>query len=300
MPHYYAYGLRIRSDLLLPELERVEAGPHDAQLSVVQDGGAPSSELGDGEEILSWPEVGHFVVSHGTTVTIHLHEGVGADLARLPLLGPILGTLLRQRGRIVLHASAVSIGGRVAAFLGHKGYGKSTTAAALHAHGHPVVTDDVLPVEMGEENTVTVWPGFPRLSMWPDAVSAVGQDPSTLAALHERVSKRAVPAREGFAAQRAISLDGIYVLGQGDRLVCDVLSPREAFVELLRHSYCSGQLGQLSSDALPPLFRQYSRLVETVPVYRLDRPHDLTKLPDIVRIVEQNLNGVPVPSLHGC
>jgi uncharacterized Zn-binding protein involved in type VI secretion len=278
----------------------VEAGPHDARFSVVQDGRASHFEPGDGEALLSWPEVGHFIVAHGTTVTMHLHEGVGDDLARLPLLGPILGTLLRQRGRIVLHASAVSIEGRVAAFLGHKGYGKSTTAAALHAHGHPVVTDDILSVEMGEENTGTVWPGFSRLSMWPDAASAVGQDPSTLAALHERVSKRAVPAREGFAAQRALALDGIYVLGQGDRLECNVLSPREAFVELLRHSYCSGQLGQFSSDALSPLFRQYSRLVETVPVYQLDRPDDLTKLPDIVRVVEQNLNGVPVASLHGC
>src|SRR5579862_2093768 len=51
--------------------------------------------------------------------------------AAVYLLGPVLGLLLRLRGVVCLHASAVSLGGRAVAFAGPAGAGKSTTAAAL-------------------------------------------------------------------------------------------------------------------------------------------------------------------------
>ena len=68
--------------------------------------------------------------------------------------------LLQQRGYLVLHASAVAAGGTAVAFLGHAGWGKSTTAAALYAQGYGLVTDDVLAVEMSS-GRLMVPPGEP-------------------------------------------------------------------------------------------------------------------------------------------
>ena len=209
-------------------------------------------------------------------------------MARLPILGPVLGTVLRQRGRMVLHASAVSLGEGVVAFVGHKHYGKSTTAAALHLCGHPLVTDDVLPVGLTTEGPPRVWAGCPRLRLWPDAIEALSQDPAELEPLHERVSKRALPGRatpEGDG--RALPLIAIYVLGRGDRVRSVPLTKQEAFVELLRHSYCPDQLDGLKGSAKAALFRQYTDLAATTPVRRLERPDDLRTLPTIVRAVEQ-------------
>ena len=49
------------------------------------------------------------------------------------LLGPILGFVLRLRGVVCLHASAVAVGDRAVVLLGPSGAGKSTTAAAFGA-----------------------------------------------------------------------------------------------------------------------------------------------------------------------
>ena len=47
------------------------------------------------------------------------------------LVGPVLGLLLRLRGVVCLHGSAVAIGDRGIIFVGAEGAGKSTTAAAF-------------------------------------------------------------------------------------------------------------------------------------------------------------------------
>lgn len=52
--------------------------------------------------------------------------------------------LLTLAGDLVLHASAVRVGGETIAFLGASGAGKTTTAATLGALGHQVVAEDML------------------------------------------------------------------------------------------------------------------------------------------------------------
>lgn len=294
MSHYYSYGLRLHSDVPLPELIPVDAGACDVRIRLHS--GPPPSErdVGPNESLLAWEEVGTFWVSRGKVITIYPHDGGDSDLIQFPLMGPVFGTLLSQRGRIVLHASAVEIGGCAVAFVGHKGFGKSTTAAALHARGHALITDDLLPIAVDEDTGPTTWAGYARLSLWPDAVTAVGKDPSALPRLHERVRKKAVPVSLG--PGDALPLDAIYVLSRDERLGIHALTPRESFLELMRYSYCRSRLGRLEGGDLSPVFRQYTQLAEAVPVRRLVRPADLTALPDIARAVEHDLR-VTIPSL---
>ena len=60
----------------------------------------------------------------------------GAGGRRCIPLGPVFAFVLRLRGAVTFHASAVRIGDAVA-FLGPQGAGKSTTAAALALRGCP-------------------------------------------------------------------------------------------------------------------------------------------------------------------
>jgi hypothetical protein len=86
---------------------------------------------------------------------------------RLPrLLHAFVPKILSLRGHFVLHAAAVAIDGRVLAFSGLSGAGKSTTAAALVAAGAVAVCDDQLvlvpdstPVRVsrGAEATIDGW-----------------------------------------------------------------------------------------------------------------------------------------------
>jgi hypothetical protein len=87
------------------------------------------------------------------------------------LLGPILAFVLRRRGTLSLHASAVVIDGRAIAVAAPPSGGKSTTAAAFADRGIAVVTDDVLPILWRGDDPWAV-PGYPRVRLWPETVGA--------------------------------------------------------------------------------------------------------------------------------
>ncbi len=59
-------------------------------------------------------------------------------------------------GRLVLHASAVHIGGVVVAFVGASGAGKSTTARFFAESGNGFVSDDLLPIRFRPDSVVPV------------------------------------------------------------------------------------------------------------------------------------------------
>jgi hypothetical protein len=63
-----------------------------------------------------------------------------------PFLAPAAALQWLWRGREVLHAGAVLLGGGAVLLLGDKAAGKSTTLAHLAAGGHPVLTDDMVVV----------------------------------------------------------------------------------------------------------------------------------------------------------
>ena len=80
---------------------------------------------------------------------ILIHTAAGADHRRIPLLmaGTVMAAVCQLAGHLVLHASAVEIGGSAVAFAGDSGAGKSTMAALACIGGARLVTDDVLRVD---------------------------------------------------------------------------------------------------------------------------------------------------------
>lgn len=173
---YESCGLRIRSelDLNLPRASGDRAdvelgwGPAVAGGTHDQPGGELIAWLGESDD--QWwyratsTDVGFLLRVRGRGDFV-----VAADLARvevrpdptthltfLPVLaaGTALAFVLALRGRTVLHASAVAIDGRVLAFVGPSGIGKTTLAALMCLEGATLVTDDVLVVEVGPSITV--------------------------------------------------------------------------------------------------------------------------------------------------
>jgi hypothetical protein len=101
-----------------------------------------------GQYVLRFHGVGDFVVAADLgTVTVHPAVGAHGGLATVLTAGALLAFQLYLRDCLVLHASAVDVGGVAVAFVGHSGMGKSTLAALLCAAGSRLVTDDVLRVD---------------------------------------------------------------------------------------------------------------------------------------------------------
>jgi hypothetical protein len=288
---YTAYGLKINSALALPELMPAE-GRADliVRLGKVELANLDRSASGciratSGEVHLFWKEAGAFLVRDGREIVVDPAQGIDERILRLVVLGPGLGALLYQRGWLTLHASSVDVGGEVVAFLGEKGEGKSTMAAALCARGHHLVADDITAVRVTDVGDPSAYPGYPQLKLWPDAVASLGEDPDTIPQLVPVAQKRARRVTTGFAI-KPLPLRRIYVLGGGDSPEITPLRPQEALVQLIRHTYGRELLQAVESRSH---FLRCTRVVNKVPINSLNRPYTLFGLSDVARLVEDDL-----------
>ncbi len=290
---YIAYGLVISSDLYLPELV-VGKGKADACIRLGKLDYPSDSEVSfkslqvtPQEVKLFWKDACTVLVRDGQEMIVDPVLGVEEEKLRLILLGVALAVLLHQRGLLVLHASAIEINGEVVAFIGDKGWGKSTTSAAFHARGYNLVTDDLLVLNINDFECPTVFPGFPQLKLLPDAIAALGDDPTKLNRIYSQVEKRARRVSDGFS-QTLMPLKSIYVLDAGSTLEIEPLQNQEAFIELVRHSFLATLLKATETASLH--FHQCMKLTRCVPLHRLKRRNSLSDLPAIVQLVEEHLN----------
>jgi hypothetical protein len=195
-----------------------------------------------------------------------------------------ISILLHQRGYVTLHGSCVNLGPGAVAFLGDSTAGKSFTAAALHSRGHVVVADDVTVVDV-DDSVPSVYPGFPGLKLLPDAAAHFGcsvEETEGFDPFEEKVTLRF----SGEFPQHPVPLHRLYVLDDGPSVQIESLSRHKAVFELVRHSYWI----RLMHDARPAsYFLQCARLCERVPVLRLIRPRSATAMPEVIRLVEENL-----------
>jgi hypothetical protein len=199
------------------------------------------------------------------------------------LLGPVFGFILRRRGAACLHASAVAIGGRAIALVGAAGAGKSTTAAALARLGLPVLCDDVLALRQRGEKFF-VEPAYPRLRLWPEAVTMLCGAPDALPRLTPSWEKRYLDlsqAPQRFQAQ-ALPLGALYFLAErtdcADAPRILPLSKRDGLLRAIANTYSNLQI----DDA--PRAREFAvlgRLVKQIRVRQIQPHRDPGKLGEL-------------------
>jgi hypothetical protein len=288
---YSAYNLRLRSELLLPELM-----PTDAEADVQIRFGSveiPQGALQVGsryhvtdDEICFFQEdVGAFKIRGGREIIVDPSVNVEERILRLFILGPSLGALMHQRGQLVLHASSVVIGSFAVAFVGESGYGKSTTAAAFASRGYGVLADDITPVDF-RHGMPMVSPGFPQLKLHPDSASAVGHAPRDLPRIHPKLEKRALRMTSRFL-NGTFPLRCVYVLDRNAQLDTESLVPQDALVELVRHSYSNRLLNATNTAGMH--MQQCADLVSGVVMRRLRTHKSLSELDALVDAVEADL-----------
>jgi hypothetical protein len=201
--YYRAFGLSLAANRQIPGLVRLSAGRAPVErtdLQICFESVPPWLE-----SILASPQTLRYVspyrdddgqpvlvvslLAGGAFYRFHYTEGIDYVLSqdgsrlwiRWPetvaesdifsyLLGPVMGFVLRVRGIVCLHASAVVINGRAVVFVGDIGAGKSTTAMAMGQLGYPIISDDIVPI--CEKAGVTyAHPGYPRMRLRQPSLS---------------------------------------------------------------------------------------------------------------------------------
>jgi hypothetical protein len=295
MHSYVAYGLRIRSHLPLPELSEAEPGVEAdvlVRLGPIELGPCdPAADRPDLRVSLDgtrfWLDgVGTFAVRDGREIVINPAVPRDDRLLRFNLLGLAMALLLHQRNMVVLHASVVAIQDSAAAFVGHSHSGKSTTAAALHRRGYPMITDDIAAIDVETAGRPIVHPAFPLMRLWPEAAVSVGLAPDALESVYDGSPKRSSLSAEGFATQ-AVPLRAIYVMDYGGQFQTQPIAPAAAVAELLNHSFVAGILKPTGTAASH--FHRCVKLAQSVRIVRLIRRRDMAQLDHLAESIEQDL-----------
>lgn len=208
------------------------------------------------------------------------------------LLGPVLAFLLRLRGVICLHASAVAIDGRAIALLGPPGAGKSTTAAAFAKLGYAVLSDDVVPL-LERGSSFWAQSTFPRLCLWPNSVEALFASADALPRLTPTWEKRYLELNgNGYRFQEEpLPLAAAYILGPGgaaDRGTpfVEALSGGAGLMSLVANSHVAYLLDKAMRASE---FALLARMVKSVPLRQVRVPEDSSSLSRLCEIICDDL-----------
>ena len=249
---YHVFGLKVRSDLYLPELPSGDGGePHDVLIvrcTIPDEEAGPGYRQSESGTLLTVEKVGRYLIREGREIVVEPSPQASERNLRLFLLGSAFGALLHQRGLLPLHANAIELGGCAFAFCGHSGAGKSTLAAWFHDRGYALLTDDVCVIGFDETGRPVAYPGIPRLRLWGEALEASGRAPEGYERSFDDRDKFDVPALDR-AQLEPRPLCGIYLL----RRAPDDAEPAQierlygvAAVEtLVANTYRGGYLGTI-------------------------------------------------------
>ncbi len=227
-------------------------------------------------------------------IICHLTNPVFAGRDELFLLGTVLSLWLEKQGIPALHASAVVVEGKTIVFLGNKGNGKSSLAAAFMQQGYPLLTDDILPVEHAAGGFLGR-PGYPQMRMWGNEADYFLGGSENLEIVHPVYPKFRVPVGAGgfgIFSDMPQTIDCFYLPVRRDaqgnaEIEIDPVSPAEAVIELLRHSFVSHFIEALGLQA-QRLFL-LSGLARRVPMRRIAYPSGFERLPAVRRAILEDI-----------
>lgn len=287
---HQAFALTIASEIPLLELPAGSGAP-DVEVVIGSVDVEPPSDghwriVAAPNDVRGWiPDGGGFHVQDGRRIVVDPMPGADERALRLGIVGPLLGVILTQRGRFVLHASSVVVDGRAVAFAGPSGRGKSTLATALARAGHPLVADDITVVDTAGGEPV-VLPGFARVKLWPDSANMLGEDAEALPLLHPARTKRSLQLDDFH--RHPVPLARCYLLEDGPAEESLQPAAREAVLALIGCTYQSQWLHQTGASAANLL--HCTALAASGVVRRLRRRRDFDALPEVLRFIEKDVN----------
>lgn len=244
----------------------------------------------DGARYLKWRDfLDALIEPDQHTIRAAPRDVEGARVIVDYLLPQVLSFPLIDLGLEPLHAAAVDIRDAGAiGFLGNSGAGKSSLAAACLAHGHHLLTDDLLAVVRTEAGWL-VQPGPPQLKLLPATARAFRSDRGSSRAMNPFTRKRVfdISAAEHSASPRV--LRALFVLRRVERAAADVAISRMSGTAALRALVQNTFNPHGATPArLQRQLTLYSNLLRDVSMYELRLRRGL----DLLGAVIAELSGV--------
>lgn len=297
MAHSYRIcGLSVASDIVLPGL--ITGEPMSEPQVTIRRGLVPEAldrasmvgptwQIAEKQFLFHEPDVARFLLNDGVEIVVAPESEARLDDIPIFLLGTVFGILLHQRRQIVLHASAIEVGGKAIVFCGASGAGKSTLAAGLARQGYRLMADDVCSITVPDDGVPIVHPDGRQLKLWACAIEELKLQANCGARVQRRLEKFYVQARG--SAREAVPLGAIYGLreaGYGEAIGIESLNAVNSFVLLHEHAYRPVLVEPFGQREL--YFRAAAQIMCGSGLFLLTRPLDFATMPQVVSCLEEH------------
>lgn len=310
-----AYGLSIKSEILLPELPSISAiNETDVKISLGKVS-LPADEIfrGTSKDVqgilqrflddigILYSEcnhksteatlyrildgIGKFILCNGKEIVIDPAINVDYRLLRRYLLGDIFAVFLTQRNYLVLHASSVNINGSAVAFSGLSGAGKSTIAFEFYKHGYPIIADDYITLNFNYDDLPMINPAFPSLKLSRSSIMHNKISTTDVMDWDSNFKNFYVETSYDFPENES-PLKNIYWLEEGYPMRIEKIDVQNAFNELLS---CTFGASLFSSEEKQKNLLNYSRIIKHVSLRKLIIPRSLNYLSNVVKKIEEDV-----------
>jgi hypothetical protein len=292
---YVVAGLAVASEIPLPGLIAGEADPAAADVAIRAGGvphelpgataSGPNWQLSGDRFAIEIPGIVRLLITGGREIVFELEAGVTLAEAAIFISGTGFGLLLHQRGSIVLHASAVRVGGGAVLFCGPSGAGKSTLAASLVGKGYDLVTDDFCAVTLRGDGSLRVQPDGRQLKLWQYSIDRL-----------ELAGRRAAPVRpqieKYYVEPRAVSVEplplaALYVLSEARaNLAPGISAPNIVDRGLIvrRNAYRPAMVRHFAQTGL--YFEAAVAIAQRAGVFELSRAMNFDRFPEVTGWLE--------------
>ena len=202
------------------------------------------------------------------------------------LLNQIIPRYLATTGRLILHASAVTLEiGKSIAFLGNSGFGKSTLVSSFHRNGAQLINDDCILLECSEKG-VTAIGGLVGIRLFPDSVDAVFSEATGFTNYTPYTNKQQLilKGQAGDKPPVPCVLDAMFLLNDpkvesGDSIDIGPVSGSEAMIAMI---YSAFSLDPSDRKMIVNNFQNIGQAIsERLRLYRLQYPRVHERLAEV-------------------
>lgn len=171
---------------------------------------------GNKDEVwLDIPNVAKFYLTAQQIIVEQAAES-DPDLLQVYMQGYALGIQAMLAGKLVLHATTLSLNDKAIILCGSSGSGKSTLAAALLARGYTLVSDEVTVLDQNG----LVQPGFDDIKLWHDAAEVLALPAQQTQPIRSAINKFYYRPQQQVAAPVRPAV--VYVLGTDNRIPAEL------------------------------------------------------------------------------